>query len=103
MAPQFEKPGQELLTCAAEVVERLSLADFAGLMNCPIEVRSGYNGKLLCKEFNPKKHSALAEREVVSAWAEVRASKRLGYSNSARAIVCVFLHGGNEYEKENKT
>ncbi|MEG1562867.1 MAG: hypothetical protein RR365_03950 [Bacteroides sp.] len=98
MAPQFEKPGQELLTCAADAVEKLSLADFAGLVHCPIEVRSGYNGKLLCKEFNPKKHEALASREVVSAWAEIQASKPSGYSNIARAVVCVYLHGATEYE-----
>lgn len=58
--------------------------------------RSAYNGKILCKTFSPAKHAKLAQREVKSIWAEIRP---FGSSQSARAILCCYVDGYEEYEK----
>lgn len=68
----------------------------------PIEVRSGYNGKILCRKFDPKKHSELGERELLSMWADIKKP-----SNSpgmeAYPMLCCYVDGGPEYEREKGT
>lgn len=44
-----------------------------------LKVLSGYNGKVLCRRFNPKKHTEIGEREISSYWAEEEVT-RSGFS-----------------------
>ena len=44
--------------------------------HCAVTVKSGYNGKVLCYAFNPKKHKELAKREVLSMWADIKKTKQ---------------------------
>ena len=37
-----------------------------------LEVRSGYNGKVLCRNFDRKKHIEIGERELVSLYASTK-------------------------------
>lgn len=74
----------------------MRLIDFAELCRgYNIEVRSGYNDRLLTKAFRADKHVDMGEREVVSCWPEVRA--QLGF---ARAVMCVYVSGEKELEEE---
>ena len=66
-----------------------------------IKVMSGYNGKLLCKRFDEKKHPHIADRVVTSVWAEIVASKSMCFDNIAMPILCVFVNGKKEYEEEH--
>lgn len=77
----------------------MRLIEFAKLCNigCCIEVRSGYNGKLLCTRFREDKHGHIAEREVISCWPDIRAK-----DGFARAVMCVYVHGLEELEMEMK-
>ena len=77
-------------------MEILTVGDFAKICQTDIKVMSGFNGKVLCKRFNPKKHTEIAEREVVSVWSEIRANKSMGYSNAAFAEICVYVNGAKE-------
>lgn len=67
-----------------------------------IQVRSAYNGKILCKRFNPEKHPSIAEREVRSLWPSIKIHP-FGLSNSALPILECFVDGSPEYEKEHST
>lgn len=80
----------------------MTVKDFSEIARVPIEVKSGYNGKLLCKSYNGKKHSAISEREVIAVWPEIRATNSGGYDSYARPIICVFVHGSNEAEQAGK-
>lgn len=64
-----------------------------------LKVMSAYNGKVLCKDFNEKKHAHLADREVHSVWAECVSTKGLGFGNIAKPIICVYVDGKPEAEK----
>lgn len=59
--------------------------------------RSAYNGKILCKTLSPAKHAKIAQREVKSIWAEIRP---LGSAQSAQAILCCYVDGREECEKD---
>lgn len=75
------------------VLEFFKLSNF----NIKIQVRSGYNGKILCKNFNPKKHTAIAER-IVSGFEpgiQVSSDKSFAY-----AYIDVWVAGDVEYYKE---
>ena len=65
-----------------------------------LKVMSGYNGKILCKRFNPKRHIEIGEREVAAVWAEIEVTKPSGYRQSATPIICAYVHGYIEYEKD---
>ena len=79
--------------------DEMTVKEFSELTHTPIEVKSGFNGKLLCKRYNAKKHQDISEREVVSIWAEIRANNSGGYSSYASPTICVYVYGGNEYEQ----
>lgn len=77
----------------------LTVGDFAKICKTDIKVMSGFNGKVLCKRFNPKKHTEIANREIVSVWSEIEASKSSGYRNFAYTNICVFVNGAKEYDE----
>lgn len=41
-----------------------------------VELRSGYNGKILCRKFDPKKHSEIGARELLAMWADIKKAKQ---------------------------
>ena len=64
-----------------------------------VEVRSGYNGKILCQNFDPKKHSEIGERELLAMWADIKKpSKSPG--TAVYPVLCCYVDGGPEYEKK---
>lgn len=67
----------------------------------PLKVLSGYNGKVLCFAFDPKRqeHQKIGERRISCIWAELRVVKS-GFGNNADTILCAFVDGGIEYETE---
>ena len=65
-----------------------------------LKVLSAFNGKVLCHNFNLKKHESIADREVSSVWAEIKVSANLSFSNYAKPIICVYVDGRKEYEEE---
>ena len=70
----------------------------------PMKILSAYNGRVLCYSFNleKEKHQALGERIILNIWAEINVSKRLGFGNYADVILCAYVDGTPEYEKEYK-
>ena len=81
----------------------MTVKEFSELTHTPIEVKSGFNGKLLCKRYDAKKHQEISDREVTSIWAEIRASNSGGYSSYASPAICVYVHGGKECEQSDGT
>lgn len=71
--------------------------------NSPIKVMSGYNGKVLARQYNPKKHKHISNREVISVWSEVEVQNSNGYRQTVRPILCIYVHGKEEYEAEHAT
>lgn len=68
---------------------------------CDIKVLSAYNGKLLCKRYNPQKHGHLNSREVSSIWADVQVVKGT-FCSIAKPILCLYVDGREEYEEEQR-
>lgn len=65
-----------------------------------LKIISGYNGKILCRDFNPKKHN-FGEREVRRIWSEISLIPST-FGSNAESIMCAFVDGREEYEKENE-
>ena len=74
----------------------MTVKEFAVFARSPVEVRSGYNGKVLCKAYNNKKHSTISGREVTAVWTEIRADNSGGYHSYARPVICVYVFGDKE-------
>lgn len=64
-----------------------------------LKVLSAFNGKVLCHNFNPKKHESIADREVNTVWAEIKVSPNYSFGNYAKPIICVYVDGRKEYEE----
>lgn len=77
----------------------MTLSEFASLCQTTVCAKSGFNGKILCWSFNPEKHVEIGEREVLSAWCELKVDNN-GYSSFVRPIISVFVEGKPEFEKE---
>ena len=65
--------------------------------SCHIQVESAYNGKILCKAYNPKKHDEISARVVCSISPCFSLSKNKDF---ARAYLRVFVNGFIEWEQE---
>lgn len=78
----------------------MTVKELSELAHAPIEVRSGYNGKLLCKRYSSKKHQDVSDREVTAIWTEIRTNCSGGYSSFATPVICVYVCGDKEYEQE---
>lgn len=64
-----------------------------------LEVRSAYNDKVLCRNFDRKKHIEIGERELVSLCAS---TKKQGDDPSGwiYPVLYCYVDGRPEYEKE---
>lgn len=78
----------------------MKLIDFAGsVAKSKIKVMSGYNGRVLCYQFHPEKHAKIGERKLLSVWAELEVTDS-GFGNYCKAIICAYVDGSEEREKE---
>lgn len=95
------RPGCEYYPPNAKV-EKTNLFSLKDFCQCSLKVMSAYNGKILCKSFNPKnpKHADFGTREVVSIWSEI-VTRSNGYNNCASAQLCVYVDGKPEYDAEH--
>lgn len=80
-------------------IQRLTVKEYAKLCRSPLKIMSAYNGKVLCREFDEKKHAEIAEREIVSVWAEITVSNGT-FGNFAKPIMCAYVNGEVEYHVE---
>jgi hypothetical protein len=78
----------------------MNVGDFSEMAHGIIEVRSAYNDKLLCRDFNPNKHKEIAIREITSVWSEIRTFNGIGFGNIAKPILCTYVVGDKEYEED---
>lgn len=76
----------------------MTLAEFAKICSAPLCAKSGFNDKILCRRFNPEKHTELGKREVVAVWAEIVATKSIAFTNSAQPVLMVYVDGKPEYD-----
>ena len=79
----------------------MTVNEFKEMAHGIIEVRSAYNSKFLCKDYNPFKHKeTIGTREITSVWSEIRVSEGIGFGNTARPVICVYVVGDKEYEQD---
>ena len=69
----------------------MKIKELANLAHSCIKVKDGYDGKVLCYRYTDGKHKHLAEREVLSVWTEIDVKNNMGYSGSAKSIICVYV------------
>ena len=74
--------------------------DLYELCQTTLKIMSGYNGKILCKSFDPKKHINVGEREVIAIWAGFEETKMTGFRTYVCPIVCAYVDGYSERIKE---
>lgn len=77
---------------------QITLRDFLTLLDishAPVEVRSGFNGKLLCRNARRGNHEDILEREVRAIRPEIRANEV-----NANAIIFCYVDGMPELLKE---
>jgi len=72
------------------------------LSQVPLEVKSSYNGKILCKAFNKDKNAAIGERLVVSMWPEIKIPSGQIFANYARPVICVYASGEIECRQDQE-
>ena len=77
----------------------MKVKEYAKLCRSTLKVLSAYNGKVLCFVFDETKHLEIAEREITSVWAEIKVTDS-SFGNYAKPIMCAFVDGRIEYEKE---
>lgn len=77
----------------------MKVKEYAKHCRSPLKVLSAFNGKVLCFAFDEKKHLEIAEREISSVWAEITVTNS-NFGNYAKPIMCAFVDGRIEYEKE---
>lgn len=63
-----------------------------------VEVKSSFNGRVLCRNFNPNKHAEIGKREILDIWAEIRTIGDT-FGNRAIPIICVYVHGDVEHDE----
>lgn len=66
-----------------------------------VEVKSAFNGRALCRNFNPNKHAEIGKRKILDIWAEIRTIGDT-FCNRAIPIICLYVHGEAEYNAEEK-
>lgn len=82
-----------------EETKIITLGELYNLCNTRSTVilaKSGFDGRILCKRFNPKKHAHLAQREVTAMWAGVEKVS----DSFVRPIIECYLYGAPEYEQK---
>ena len=81
----------------------MTVQEFFDTCQCrsKLRVKSAYNGKILCYEYNPKKHLEIGQRAVTSIWADMQVIDN-GFGNYALPYICCFADGTKEWvEDEN--
>ena len=66
--------------------------------NSLLQVVSAYNGKVLCKAYNPEKHTHISERIVY----DISPAFKLQGGLWAMAYLVVSVNGKEEYEEEQR-
>ena len=66
--------------------------------NCLLQVESGYNKKVLCKNYNPEKHGKISDRVVY----DIRPACKVQGGIWCLAYLIVSVTGGEEYEEEQR-
>lgn len=76
----------------------MTVADFYKYIphSVTVEVKSGFNGNVLCRRFNPNKHAEVGKRKILDIWAEIR-TNGCSFSNRAIPIICVYVDGEVEH------
>ena len=75
----------------------MTLKEFLELLtiSSPIEVRSAYNGKLLCKSYPTGKKAALLDRKVVGCHPDIR----IRDNGWAQAYMFIYVDGMEELKQ----
>lgn len=76
----------------------MTVAEFSNYVpfSTTVEVKSGFNGKILCRSFNQKKHAEIGKREILDIWAEIRTIGDT-FCNRAIPVICVYVDGSVEH------
>lgn len=77
------------------------LKELAPYLSGKVRVMSGYNGKVLSYNYDPKHHGGIGDREVLKVWAEIKAYARSGFHNYAEPITMVYVSGEKEYLEDH--
>lgn len=65
-----------------------------------LRVKSGYNDKILCFEYDPNKHTEIGKKEISSVWADIQVKQLAGFGSYAEPYLCCYVDGAEEYKKE---
>ena len=64
-----------------------------------LKIKSGFNGKILCNEYNPRLHDKkYGDRIITTIWVEIKTLSSV-YDNLAKPILVCFVNGEIEYRE----
>jgi hypothetical protein len=68
----------------------MTVSELACFTHTGIKVKDGGTGKVLCYRYRSDKHEKLANRQILSIWAEIDVSNG-GFDSFARPTICVYV------------
>lgn len=80
----------------------MTVNEFSKLCKSTLRVMSAYNGKILCYNYttNSEKHAEIGKREVLDIWSDIIVTDS-GFGHYATPILCAYVDGKPEYNKEH--
>ena len=72
--------------------ENLTVDEFSKYTrtNTTLEVKDGYDGKILCRNYDEKKHAEVGKRKILYVWAEIK-TREIGFGNVGLPVICVYV------------
>ena len=55
-----------------------------------LKVMGAYNGRVLCRAYDPEKHTEIGKRYICALWADIELQK-IPFGNSARPVLCCYV------------
>jgi hypothetical protein len=70
--------------------------ELAEVLKTTIKIMDARDGRVLCYRYNASKHINLADREILSVWAEIDVHSGGGFHSMARPNICAYVVHGEE-------
>ncbi len=75
----------------------MTVREFYKYTNTPLKIKSGFNGKVLCKRYRPTLHDKkFGGRIIHTIWGEIEIMNG-ALGNTAKPILVCFVNGDVEY------
>ena len=76
---------------------KMKVKEFYKYIKAPLKIISGFNGKVLCRNYQPRLHDEkFGDRIITNVWSEVEIKDK-PFGNVITPIIVCYVHGDVEY------